>query len=157
MPEVRVIQPITIQAADKLRVAAYARVSSDSADQRNSFSAQVKYYTQFIQAHEDWQFVDIYADATVIIGLKQNPTIGRRFSPIFLLKSGILWGKTQNATTKQGGKLNMVWAKAFAVCLDNERLLLYPQYGGIYERNNHKHSFGRASPISRPPFRSARR
>lgn len=62
MPEVRVIQPITIQAADKLRVAAYARVSSDSADQRNSFSAQVKYYTQFIQAHEDWQFVDIYAD-----------------------------------------------------------------------------------------------
>lgn len=62
MPEVRVIQPITIQAADKLRVAAYARVSSDSADQRNSFSTQVKYYTQFIQAHEDWQFVDIYAD-----------------------------------------------------------------------------------------------
>ena len=53
MPEVRVIQPITIQAADKLRVAAYARVSSDSADQRNSFSTQVKYYTQFIQAHED--------------------------------------------------------------------------------------------------------
>ena len=43
-------------------MAAYARVSSDSADQRNSFSAQVKYYTQFIQAHEDWQFVDIYAD-----------------------------------------------------------------------------------------------
>lgn len=62
MPEVRVIQPITIQAADKLRVAAYARVSSDSADQRNSFSTQVKYYTQFIQAHEDWKFVDIYAD-----------------------------------------------------------------------------------------------
>ena len=62
MPEVRVIQPVTIQAAEKLRVAAYARVSSDSTDQRNSFSAQVKYYTQFIQAHEDWQFVDIYAD-----------------------------------------------------------------------------------------------
>ena len=62
MPEVRVIQPVTIQMAEKLRVAAYARVSSDSADQRNSFSAQVKYYTQFIQAHEDWQFVDIYAD-----------------------------------------------------------------------------------------------
>lgn len=25
----------------------------------------------------------IYIDATVIIGLKQNPTHGRRFSPIF--------------------------------------------------------------------------
>ena len=62
MPEVRVIQPVTIQAAEKLRVAPYARDSCDSTDQRNSFSAQVKYYTQFIQAHEDWQFVDIYAD-----------------------------------------------------------------------------------------------
>ena len=62
MPELQVIQPITVQVEEKLRVAAYARVSSDSADQRNSFSAQVKYYTQFIQAHEDWQFVDIYAD-----------------------------------------------------------------------------------------------
>lgn len=41
----------------------------------------------------------------------------------------------------------MVWAKAFAVFLDNERLSLYPQNGGIYERNHHKHSLGRASPI----------
>lgn len=28
-------------------------------------------------------FVKIHTDATVIIGLKQNPTHGRRFSPIF--------------------------------------------------------------------------
>lgn len=26
---------------------------------------------------------ECYADATVIIGLKQNPTHGRRFSPVF--------------------------------------------------------------------------
>lgn len=141
----------------KLRVAAYCRVSTDSDEQATSYEAQVEHYTDYIRKNPEWELAGIFADATVIIGLKQNPTIGRRFSPIFLLKSGILWGKTQNATTKQGGKLNMVWAKAFAVCLDNERLLLYPQYGGIYERNNHKHSFGRASPISRPPFRSARR
>ncbi len=31
----------------------------------------------------NWVFVKVYTDATVIIGLKQNPTIGRRFSPIF--------------------------------------------------------------------------
>lgn len=140
-----------------LRVVIYVRVSTDNVKQTTSFELQKKYYEDFVTRHPNWDLVAIYQDATVIIGLKQNPTIGRRFSPIFLLKSGILWGKTQNATTKQGGKLNMVWAKAFAVCLDNERLLLYPQYGGIYERNNHKHSFGRASPISRPPFRSARR
>lgn len=139
------------------RVAAYVRVSTDNDEQTSSYELQKNYYTDYIKAQPGWEFVGIYDDATVIIGLKQNPTIGRRFSPIFLLKSGILRGKTQNATTKQGGKLNMVWAKAFAVCLDNERLFLYPQNGGIYERNNYQHSLGRASPISRPPFRSARR
>ena len=42
MPQVRVIQTISEQAK-KLRVAAYARVSSDSADQLNSFATQVAY------------------------------------------------------------------------------------------------------------------
>ena len=36
----------------------------------------------------------IYVDATDIIGLKQNPTNGRRFSPIFHL-SGIFRYKTR--------------------------------------------------------------
>lgn len=61
MPEVRVIQP-TIQQAKKLRVCAYARVSSDSDDQLNSFATQVDYYTKSIQAKDEWEFVDIYAD-----------------------------------------------------------------------------------------------
>ena len=34
-----------------------------------------------------------YVDATVIIGLKQNPTIGRRFSPIFLLNRAFCGAK----------------------------------------------------------------
>ena len=69
----------------RLRVAAYTRVSSDSEDQLNSFAAQNRYYTELISEKPEWIMVDIYADATVIIGLKQNPTYGRRFSPIFLL------------------------------------------------------------------------
>lgn len=56
----------------KLRVAAYTRVSSDSADQLNSYMAQVDFYTKFISSREDWDLVDIYADATVIIGLNQQ-------------------------------------------------------------------------------------
>ncbi len=43
MPQVRVIPPISEQAK-KLRVAAYARVSSDSADQLNSFATQRIYW-----------------------------------------------------------------------------------------------------------------
>ena len=84
MPQVQVIQPIQ-QQPKRLRVAAYARVSSDSTDQLNSLSVQVDYYTHLIQENPNWDFAGIYTDATVIIGLKQNPTNGRRFSPIFLL------------------------------------------------------------------------
>ena len=61
MPQVKVIQPIAEQAK-KLRVAAYARVSSDSADQLNSFATQVEYYTSIIQAADEWEFAGLYAD-----------------------------------------------------------------------------------------------
>ena len=62
MAEVMVINPITSQEASKLRVCAYARVSSDSEDQLNSFIAQVDHYTELINGNEEWEFVDIYAD-----------------------------------------------------------------------------------------------
>ena len=45
-----------------LRVAAYCRVSTDSDDQINSFTAQNNHYTQMITAHDRWELVDIYAD-----------------------------------------------------------------------------------------------
>lgn len=70
MPQVQIIEPTIKPQEQKIRVCAYARVSSDSDDQLNSFSAQVEYFTQLIQSHSDWEFVDIYADAPVIIGLK---------------------------------------------------------------------------------------
>lgn len=70
---------------DRKRVAAYCRVSTDSEDQLHSYRPQVDYYTKMITNEKDWMMAGVYADATVIIGLKQNPTNGRRFSPIFLL------------------------------------------------------------------------
>ena len=60
-PTVTVIDPINQEKA-KLRVAAYARVSSDSADQLNSYLAQVDYYTRHIGENPDWELADIYAD-----------------------------------------------------------------------------------------------
>ena len=64
MPQVKVIQPIAEQTK-KLRVAAYARVSSDSADQLNSFATQVDYYTSYIQSKAEWEFAGLYADEAV--------------------------------------------------------------------------------------------
>lgn len=58
---------ITIEATEKpqnakLRVAAYARVSSASDDQLNSFAAQNRHYSDLISNKENWRMVDIYAD-----------------------------------------------------------------------------------------------
>lgn len=55
---------VTLQTA-KLKIAAYARVSSASDDQQNSFSAQVRHYTAMITANEKWELADIYADEAV--------------------------------------------------------------------------------------------
>ena len=44
------------------RVAAYARVSTDSAEQLTSYEAQVDYYTRYIHSKPDWEFVEVYTD-----------------------------------------------------------------------------------------------
>ena len=49
----------------KRRVAGYARVSTDHDEQFTSYEAQIDYYTQFIQAREDWEFVQVYLCAFI--------------------------------------------------------------------------------------------
>ena len=46
----------------KRRVAAYARVSTDSDEQLSSYAAQVDFYTQYIRSNPEWKFVDVYTD-----------------------------------------------------------------------------------------------
>ena len=52
-------------AIQKKRVAAYARVSTNSEEQLTSYEAQVKHYTEYIKSKENtdhWQFVSVYTD-----------------------------------------------------------------------------------------------
>lgn len=56
-----------IQPIGPLRVAAYCRVSSDSADQLHSYAAQIQYYTEYIGQHPDWELADIYAEANIFL------------------------------------------------------------------------------------------
>ena len=46
----------------KLRVAAYCRVSTDSEEQINSYKNQLAYYTEKINSKTEWKFAGIYAD-----------------------------------------------------------------------------------------------
>jgi len=55
-------QQVVRQLQPKKRVCAYCRVSTDSREQQNSFTAQLEYYTTLIENQENWQFVGIYAD-----------------------------------------------------------------------------------------------
>lgn len=57
-----VIEAAQKPEAEKLRVAAYCRVSSDSSDQLNSFMAQLSYYSTLINSKDAWTMVDLYAD-----------------------------------------------------------------------------------------------
>ena len=50
------------QAQTRRKVAGYARVSTDSEEQVTSYEAQVDYYTQFIKANSEWEFVKVYTD-----------------------------------------------------------------------------------------------
>lgn len=53
------------KASDILRIAPYARVSTDTEEQLNSYKSQVMYYTDLVQKRSDWSLVDIYADEAV--------------------------------------------------------------------------------------------
>ena len=57
---IKATKQITKPEQKKLRVCAYARVSTD--DQESSYEAQVEHYTNYIQKHPDMEFVGMYAD-----------------------------------------------------------------------------------------------
>ena len=53
---------------EKLRVAAYCRVSTDNEAQAGSYQLQIQYYTEYIQNNPNWIFVGVYADADAPYG-----------------------------------------------------------------------------------------
>jgi len=61
----RVNRRFGTKLTERMRVAAYCRVSSDSEDQLNSYQSQVKYYEHKINENIDWELVDIYADEAI--------------------------------------------------------------------------------------------
>lgn len=73
------------KGSNLFNVAIYIRLSREDGDKEESDSVgnQRKLLTEYVNKHDDFILYDVYIDATVIIGLKQNPTHGRRFSPIF--------------------------------------------------------------------------
>ncbi len=59
------INPLTnnpFNNVERRKVAAYARVSTDSDEQMTSLDAQIDFYTNYIKANPEWEFVKVYYD-----------------------------------------------------------------------------------------------
>lgn len=62
MRRITKIEATAVSADKKLRVAAYARVSTGSDDQLISLEAQKSHYESLIKSHPDWEFAGLYFD-----------------------------------------------------------------------------------------------
>ena len=62
MKTITKIEAVDTHTAKKLRVAAYARVSTSSDEQLISLDAQKNHYEIFIRSHKDWEFAGLYYD-----------------------------------------------------------------------------------------------
>lgn len=54
-----------VRKLDRLRVAAYCRVSTDDEDQIKSYNSMVRYYTDLIKNNKQWVFAGVYADRAI--------------------------------------------------------------------------------------------
>ena len=61
-PACQQIENGELPAGKKLKVAAYARVSTEQDEQQSSYEAQIDFYTRYIKANPDWEFVKVFAD-----------------------------------------------------------------------------------------------
>lgn len=61
MAEIKIISKEK-QMPKLVKVAAYARVSSDKDAMLHSLSSQVSYFSKMIQSHDSWKYVGVYSD-----------------------------------------------------------------------------------------------
>lgn len=54
-----------VRKLDRLRVAAYCRVSTDDEEQIKSYNSMVRYYTNLIKNNKQWVFAGVYADRAI--------------------------------------------------------------------------------------------
>ena len=59
------IEPAAPVIKPRKKVAAYARVSMETERLKHSLSAQVSYYSSFIQKNPEWLYAGVYADDSV--------------------------------------------------------------------------------------------
>ena len=62
IPARKTAKGVPLASQQKLKVATYCRVSTDSDEQATSYDAQIKYYTELIENNPEWTLAGIFAD-----------------------------------------------------------------------------------------------
>lgn len=70
IPQTKRDVPVEVQ---RLRVAAYCRVSTCHEEQRHSLEAQIAYYTNYIKRSPNWEFVAVYSDVAPGVRTANRP------------------------------------------------------------------------------------
>ena len=128
---VSVIEPKQSLLVDKAkyqqtRMAAYCRVSTDSAEQKTSYETQKQVYTDMIAKRKDWEMVGIYADEG-ISGTRadKRPAFNRMIKDC-------LSGKIDYIITKSVSR----FARNTVECLEYVRMLKARNIGILFEEQN---------------------
>ena len=110
----------------KRRVAAYARVSTDTDEQFTSYEAQIDYYTKYITERPDWAFVEVYSDEGISgTSIKHRDGFNRMIEDA-------LAGKIDLIVTKSISR----FARNTQDCLENYRKLKNLGVIVVFEKEN---------------------
>jgi len=125
MRQVIIREQRLLKQPTKKRVAAYCRVSLEKESMLHSLSAQVSYYSDFIQNQRGWQYVGVYAD-DAISGTSNN-------RPEFLrLLADARQGKIDMIVTKSISR----WARNTLTMLETVRELKSINVDVYFEKEN---------------------
>ncbi len=114
------------QEIKKLRVAAYARVSTDREEQLTSYEAQISYYTEYIAKKPEWECAGIFADEGISATSTKNRT---QFN---LMIEACMDGKIDMIITKSISR----FARNTVDCLNYIRMLKSKNIPVFFEKEN---------------------
>ncbi len=77
MSKITMIVPLVPALPRRKRTAAYVRVSVETDRTKNSFSAQVSYFSKLIQNNPEWEYSGVYADCGETGTVKTRDEFGR--------------------------------------------------------------------------------
>ena len=128
---ITVIEPKQALLVDKAkyqqtRMAAYCRVSTDSAEQKTSYETQKQVYTDMIARRKDWTMVGIYADEGI------SGTRADKRPEFNKMIKDCLAGKIDYIITKSVSR----FARNTVECLEFVRILKARNIGILFEEQN---------------------